>query len=429
MENEILREAAEPLIHRAPARERFAFVQRLRDRFSVKRLCRILVTDRGSFYAWVRAQGRRDERAYDERELTVLIVEIHTAHPACGAERATRELQRQGVEVGRRVMTRLMRANGIAGITRRKRRNLTKPDKSAATVPDLIRREFTAPMPGLKLIGDISCFPTGEGWLYLATVLDLCSKELIGHAIAPHMRAEPAVDAITAAHRTGLVAGNAIMHTDRGSQYHSKTYRNALRRLEIRQSTSRTGSCLDGAAAESFFATIKAEIGIGTWPDRATGQRSPRYRELDQALQRPPLALVPLLPDPDRGPLRLAGAHGNGRVGQGCGEKNRADSRSSPIRSGPRCLICSSGTSTTASGRPRTVSRTAYTTPSTRRHRALCGARGGQPPLAVWVPQSRARALSSSVHCVPDRVWVSWYCRTPSPPLEHRSEMNPGMDW
>jgi len=86
---------------------------------------------------------------------------------AYGAERITRELQRRGVEVGRRVATRLMRANGIAGITRRKRRSLTKPDAGAAAVPDLIRREFTAPMPGLKLIGDISCFPAGEGWLYL----------------------------------------------------------------------------------------------------------------------------------------------------------------------------------------------------------------------------------------------------------------------
>jgi putative transposase len=166
-----------------------------------------------------------------------------------------------------------MRDQGIAGITRRKRRNLTKPDKDAAAVPDLIRREFTAPMPGLKLVGDISCFPTSEGWLYLATVLDLCSKELIGYAVAPHMRAGLAVEAITAAHRTGLIAGNAIMHTDRGSQYHSRIYRDTLRRLEIRPSTSRTGSCLDGAAAESFFATIKTEIGIETWPDRASARR------------------------------------------------------------------------------------------------------------------------------------------------------------
>jgi putative transposase len=87
------------------------------------------------------------------------------------------------------------------------------------------------------------------------------------------MRAQLAIDAITAAHANGLVAGNAIMHTDRGSQYHSREHRNALKRLEIRQSTSRTGSCLDGAAAESFFATIKTEIGATSWPDRATAQR------------------------------------------------------------------------------------------------------------------------------------------------------------
>ena len=187
--------------------------------------------------------------------------------------RVTRELQRQGVPVGRRIVARLMRENGIAGVTRRKRRNLTRPDASAATVPDLIKREFTAPMPGLKLIGDITCFATCEGWLYLATAVDLCSREVLGYAIAPHMRASLAIDAITVAHRTGLVAGNAIMHTDRGSQYHAKAYRNALQRLEIRQSTGRTGSCLDGAAAESFFATIKTEIGADTWPDRASARR------------------------------------------------------------------------------------------------------------------------------------------------------------
>ena len=128
-------------------------------------------------------------------------------------------------------------------------------------------------MPGLELVGDISCFPTGEGRLYLATALDLCGKELIGYAIAPHMRSSLAVDEITNAHRTGLVAGNAIMQAGRGSQYHSKAYRSALRRLEIRQSTGRTGPCLDGAAAEPFFATLKTEIGIGSWPDCATARR------------------------------------------------------------------------------------------------------------------------------------------------------------
>jgi putative transposase len=163
VENEALREAAEPLVHRAPAHERFAFVHRLRERFGVRRLCRILLTDHSNYHAWVRAQIRRDERELDVRELTAWIVEMHAAHPAYGAERVTRELKRQGLQVGRRRVARLMRANGIAGITRRKRRGLTKPDAAAAVVPDLLRREFTAPMPGLRLIGDISCFPTSEG--------------------------------------------------------------------------------------------------------------------------------------------------------------------------------------------------------------------------------------------------------------------------
>lgn len=272
-ENEILREAAAPLIHHAPARERFAFIHARRDRFSAKLLCRVLATDSANYRAWVRGQHKRRDRESDDRRLLQLIVEVHTAQPAYGAERVTRDLKRQGVEVGRHRVARLMRQNNITGITRRRRRNLTKPDPGAAIVPDLVRREFTASMPGLKLVGDVSCFSTGEGWLYLATTVDLCSKELIGYAIAPHMRAGLVVDAITAAHRTGLVAGNAIMHADRGAQYHSKAYRNALRRMDIRQSTSRTGSCLDGAAAESFFATLKAEIGVDSWPDRATARR------------------------------------------------------------------------------------------------------------------------------------------------------------
>jgi transposase InsO family protein len=185
---------------------RFAFIHRLRGKFSIKRMCRILMTDRSNVYAWARAQALRDQRELDEQELAELIVGIHSAHPAYGAERITRELKRQGIAAGCRRVTRLMRERGIVGITRRKRRSLTRANASAAVVPNLTRRKFTAPMPGLKLIGDISCFP--------------------------------------------------IMYTDSGSKYHSRTYRNTLRRPEVRPSTSRTGSCLDGAAARSFLATI-----------------------------------------------------------------------------------------------------------------------------------------------------------------------------
>jgi len=119
VETEVLREAAEPLIHQAPARERFAFVHRLRGRFGVRWLCRILVTDHSNYHAWVRAEVRRAARKSDVQGLIVRIVEIHTAYPAYGAERVTRELKRQGLEVGRRRVARLMREHGIAGITRR----------------------------------------------------------------------------------------------------------------------------------------------------------------------------------------------------------------------------------------------------------------------------------------------------------------------
>ena len=159
VENEILHEAAQPLIHQAPAHERFTFIHRLRDRFAVKRLCRLLVTDRGNYYLWARAEVRRQTQAARERELLELIVETHAAYPAYGAERNTRELKRQGVQVGRRRVARLMREHGIAGITRRKRRNLTKPDQGAAVVPDLVRREFTCcpPARGRE-------FTDGDGW-------------------------------------------------------------------------------------------------------------------------------------------------------------------------------------------------------------------------------------------------------------------------
>jgi Integrase core domain/HTH-like domain len=186
----------------------------------MKQLCRILLTDRAHYRAWAKAATNRAPRKAEEQRPTRIIVETHTAYPAYGAERITRELKRQGIEVGRRRAARPMRENGVAGITRRKRRNPTRPNKETATVPYLIRRDFTAPIPGLKLVGDITCLSAGEGWVYVATVLDLCTRELIGHAIAPHMRARLAIDAVETAHCGGLVAGNSIMHTDRGGQYH-----------------------------------------------------------------------------------------------------------------------------------------------------------------------------------------------------------------
>jgi transposase InsO family protein len=161
-----------------------------------------------------------------------------------------------------------MRERGITGVTRRRRRSLTRPDKTAAGVPDLIGRDFTAEAPGERLVGDITYLPTQEGWLYLATVIDLHSRQIIGHAMAEHMRAELVGDAIVLAARRGLIGADAIFHSDRGTQYTSAGFRATLTGLGIRPSVGRTGSCYDNAVAESFFATLKAEIGTAVWTTR-----------------------------------------------------------------------------------------------------------------------------------------------------------------
>ena len=167
-----------------------------------------------------------------------------------------------------------MREHHIVGITRRRRRSLTKQDSTATPAPDLIGRDFTATGPGQRLVGDITYLPTQEGWLYLATTIDLFNREVIGHAMAGHMRAELVCDAVELAHRRGLVDTGAIFHADRGSQYTSAPFRTKLSTLRMRASMGRVGSCYDNAVAESFFASLKAEIGTRVWATRAEARRA-----------------------------------------------------------------------------------------------------------------------------------------------------------
>ncbi|MFD4556345.1 IS3 family transposase [Streptomyces sp. NPDC058469] len=248
---------------------RFRFVDEHRNAHGVKRMCDVLGWDRSGYYTWHKTKETRQQRVDEEEELARQIREIHTdSRGAYGALRITRVLRVQGHVVNRKRVARVMRERQIAGTTRRKSRSLTKPDRTVPPAPDLIQRDFTAPMPGLKLVGDITCLPTAEGWLYLATVIDLCPREVVGWSMADHMRTQLVDDAIRMAHVGGHTAGNAISHTDRGSQYTSVQFRETLAELDVRQSTGRTGSCFDNAAAESFFAVLESEIGTTAWPTR-----------------------------------------------------------------------------------------------------------------------------------------------------------------
>jgi len=173
-------------------------------------------------------------------------------------------LSRTAGETRKRV-ARIMRERGIQGVTRRRRRSLTRPDGKAPPAPDLLHRDFTADRPGERIVGDITCVPTGEGWVYLAVLLDLCTREIVGYATAARQSAALVTTVLRMAFRAGRLVKDSIVHTDRDSHHTSAAYRRELARTGARQSLSRSGSCLDNAPAESFFATLKSEIGQRVW--------------------------------------------------------------------------------------------------------------------------------------------------------------------
>ena len=254
---------------------RYRFISEHRAEFGVKRLCHVLGLRRQGFHEWVAAEAARTARAEAEADLVTLIGTIHAEHRgAYGVPRITAELHRRGHTINHKRVERLMREHGLAGITRRKRRTTTRPAAGPITpVADLIRRDFTATAPGVRMVGDITCLPTFQGWLYLATVIDLHTREIVGHAMADHMRTDLVCDAIDLAAARGLISDNAVFHSDRGVQYTSGQFRTALAEHTIRPSVGRVGSCYDNAVAEAFFATLKTEIGVSIWPTRAHARR------------------------------------------------------------------------------------------------------------------------------------------------------------
>ena len=256
---------------------RYRFISEHHATYGVTRLCRVLaVRRRQGYYEWLAAQPARQQRAQAEDDLVGEIRAIHAQHQGrYGSPRVHDELRRQGRRVNRKRIERLMRHHDIVGISRRRRRrSLTKQDTTAAPAPDLIGRDFTATAPGQRLVGDITYLPTEEGWLYLATTIDLFNREVVGYAMAEHMRADLVCRAVRLAHMRGLIEPDAIFHSDRGSQYTSTEFRTTLANLHMRGSMGRTGSCYDNAVAESFFASLKAEIGTKVWTTRAEARRA-----------------------------------------------------------------------------------------------------------------------------------------------------------
>lgn len=250
---------------------RFQFVEEYHHAFGVKRLCRVLQVARSSFYRWRQAAADRLARRRAEEALADQIRKIHAEHDGTyGSPRVTAELRDQGMVVNHKRVERVMRKYGIAGVRLRRKVRTTIPAPSATAVPDLVQRNFTAPAPGMKYVGDITYLPVADGsFLYLATVLDLASRRLVGWSIADHMRTELVVDALQAAARTrGGTLDDAIFHSDNGAQYCSAEFEKACSRLGVTRSRGAVGTSADNAAAEAFNATLKRETlqGAHHWP-------------------------------------------------------------------------------------------------------------------------------------------------------------------
>jgi transposase InsO family protein len=240
---------------------RFQFVADHQPRYGVKRLCQIVGVARSSFYHWRATASARAARAEADAALAERIRAVHSAFDGTyGVPRITAELRESGDRVNHKRVARVMRGIGLQGLRLRRRHRTTVPDPAAPKAPDLIGRDFTAPAPNRRYVGDITYLPVGErGFLYLATVLDLHSRRLVGYAIADHMRTQLVIDALAAAQRTrGSLAG-AVLHTDHGSQYTSRALAAACQAAGVRQSMSAIGSSADNAAAESFNASLKRE--------------------------------------------------------------------------------------------------------------------------------------------------------------------------
>jgi transposase InsO family protein len=246
---------------------------------TVKRACELLTVSRAAYYAHRAAAATGgSRRAREDAVLTERIIQVHDeSHGTYGAPRVHAELRARGHRHSRKRIARLLRVTGRAGRAPKRWRTTTVPDPTATTPPDLIARDFSCAgvSVDMRWCGDITYINTWEGWLYLATVLDLGSRRVVGWATADHLR----TDLVEQALRTAIIqrrpAPGVIFHSDRGCQYTSAQYARAAHQAGVRLSVGRTGQCWDNAVAESFFATIKAELlDRRAWPTKALAHQA-----------------------------------------------------------------------------------------------------------------------------------------------------------
>lgn len=240
---------------------KFAFVEAEKAHFPVAFMCRHLGISTSGFYAW---RKRPDSaRAREDRRLAVLIRESHeVSRQNYGSPRIHQDLRRaQGIRISRKRVIRLMKEQGLKGKTRRRWVKTTDSRHDLPVAPNLLARNFEASEPNHRWVGDITYLRSPEGWLYLAAVLDLHSRMIVGWAVSAVIDRHLVIKALNEALKRRDPAAGLLYHSDRGSQYASEDHQDVLETNGITCSMSRRGDCYDNAAMESWFGTLKTELG------------------------------------------------------------------------------------------------------------------------------------------------------------------------
>jgi putative transposase len=238
---------------------RFRFVEQEKARYPVRILCSALGVSPSGYYAW--RSRSPSARARSDAELAAAIRRSHArSRGTYGVPRVHADLRDAGFPVSRKRVARLMRADHLAGVHRRRFVRTTIRDERAAPFPDLVNRDFTAEGPDRLWVADISALPTRAGTCYLASIVDAFSRRVVGWSMATHMRTELVTTALDAAIVRRRPGTDLVHHSDHGSQYTSLAFGTRLRASGIVASMGSIGDCYDNALAESFFATLETEL-------------------------------------------------------------------------------------------------------------------------------------------------------------------------
>jgi transposase InsO family protein len=237
---------------------KYAWIKSQEGTFPVKAMCRVLKVRRSGYYAWKRPKS--GERQAQSQRLDEAIRRVCEAHQGrYGSPRVTQDLKDEGWRVGRPRVAKRMRALGLKARAARKYKATTQSKHNLPVAPNRLAQDFTASAPNRKWVSDITYLWTSEGWLYLAVVMDLYSRTVVGWSLSERMTRELVMQALTMAVWRRKPAAGLVVHSDRGSQYASHDYQHLLERHGFLCSMSRKGDCYDNAAMESFFHSLKVE--------------------------------------------------------------------------------------------------------------------------------------------------------------------------